>query len=291
MTPLNTSPLLICLATMLTLLLTAALLGGCGGSKATADPLEMLLDDTIAVFKYDVKAIDAGEPGDVIGASFEAYWDTSFGSIGVLMDETESLVAAGRAQDGYAILKGDFDFEYIREDLSDQDYDDDDYRDYELWTGGSRRDISSVALIEEAGVVLAGDDGAVKEILRNLADGQSASDGAMGETLRAMDRAGAGWLMVGIGDCGGDPRGCEAIATSLSVGGSYEFQHTVIVLFRNERTAESQLDEIEERAEDSDDGSILESVRLDDEFVVVEGNIDEDDVADGFRIERGIAEW
>ena len=251
----------------------------------------MLLDDTIVVFKYDVKAIDAGEPGDAIRDSFEDCWDTSFGSIGILMEETESLAAAGRAQDGYTILKDGFDFEYIRDDLDDLDYDDDDYLDYELWTGGARREVSSVALIEEAGVVLAGDDGAVKEMLRNLADGLSARDGSIGETLRAMDRAGEGWLKLGISDCGGDQRGCEAIGTSLSVGGSYEFQHTVVVLFRNERSAESGLGELEERAEDSDDGSILESVRLDDEFVVVVSSIDEDDVADGFHIERGIAEW
>ena len=277
-------------AVMLCAMPTVAFLAGCGGSSY-ADPLDMLLDDTVVVFAYDMEAVNAGDPGDVIVDSFEDYWDTSFGSIGILMDEAESLTAAGRAQDGYTILRGEFDFGYIRDDLSDQDYDDDDYRDYGLWTGGSGRELSSVALIEEAGVVLAGDDGAVKEILRNLADGLSARDGEMGETLRAMERAGEGWMKLGIGDCAGDFRGCEAIGTALSVRGSYEFQHTVVALFRNERTAESRLDEIEERAEDSDDGTILESVRLDGEFVVVDGSLDEDDVADGFSIERGLASW
>ena len=148
-----------------------------------------------------------------------------------------------------------------------------------------------MALIEEAGVVLAGDDGAVREILRNLSDGRSAGDGDMAETLRAMERTDEGWLKLGISECDDDLRGCEAIGTSLAVGGSYEFQQTVAVLFRNERTAESRLDEIEAMAEDSDDGSILESVTLDGEFVVVEGSIDEDDVADGFRIERGTSDW
>ena len=286
---LNTRLSLICAAVMLCAL-AAAVLAGCGGSSA-ADPLDMLLDDTVAVFEYDVEAIDAGEPGDMIVDRFEDYWDSSFGSIGILMEETESLTAGGRAQDGYTILRGEFDFDYIRDDLVDQDYDDDDYRDHELWTGGSTRGLSSVALIEEAGIVLAGDDGAVREILRNLADGRSADDGDMEETLRAMDRAGEGWLKLGISECGGELRGCEAVSTSLAVGGAYEFQHTAVALFRNERTAESQLDDLEKRAEDSDDGSILESVTLDGEFVVVEGTIDEDNVADGFRIERGLSDW
>ena len=290
MRPLNRRLSLIRAAVMLCAMPAVAFLAGCGGSSY-ADPLEMLLDDTVVVFAHDMGAVNAGEPGDVIVDSFEDYWEASFGSIGILMEEAESLTAAGRAQDGYTILRGEFDFDYIRDDLSDQDYDDDDYRDHELWTGGSSRELSSVALIEEAGVVLAGGDGAVKETLRNLADGLSARDGEMGETLRAMERAGEGWLKLGIGDCGGDFRGCEAIATSLSVRGSYEFQHTVAALFRNERTAESRLDEIEERAEDSDDGTILESVGLDGEFVVVEGSLDEDDVADGFSIERGWADW
>ena len=277
-------------AVMLCAMLAVAFVAGCGGSSS-ADPLDMLLDDTVAVIAYDMEAVNAGDPGDVTVDSLEDYWGTSFGSIGILMEETESLAAGGRALDGYTILRGEFDFDYIRDDLSDLDYDDDDYRDYELWTGGSARELSSVALIEEAGVVLAGNDGAVREILRNLADGLSARDGEMGETLRAMERAGEGWLKLGIDDCSDEFRGCEAIATSMSVKGSYEFQHTVVALFRNERTAESRLDEVEEKAEDSDDGTIVESVRLDGEFVVVEGSIDEDDVADGFSIERGFASW
>ena len=289
MRPLNTRLSLMRAAAVLCAL-TAAVLAGCGGSSS-ADPLDMLLDDTILAYHYDVEAIAAGEAGDTIADRFEDYWDSSFGSIGILMEETKSLTSGGRAQDGYTILRGEFDFDYIRDDLSDQDYDDDDYRDQELWTGGSSRGLSSVALIEDDGVVLAGADDAVREILRNLSDGRSASDGDMAETLRAIDRAGEGWLRVGASECANELRGCEAVGRSLAVGGAYEFQDTMAVLFRNERAAESQLDEVEALAEDRDDGTIPESVEVHGEFVVAEGSIDEDDVADGFRIERGISDW
>lgn len=289
---LNTFPSPLSQATISTLLLAFALLAGCGGSNSADDSLDMLLDNTITVFVYDVEAIDGGEVGDSVRDMFEDYWDSSFASIGILMEETESLTVGGRAQDGYSILMGDYDYDYIRDDLDDQGYEDDDYRDYELWTEGSRRVVESVALMEDAGVVVAGDDDAVKAVLRNLSEGESARDGDMESVLRAMDRAGNGWLTVGIDDCDGYPRGCMAVSRSLSVGGSYEAQQTVVVLFRNEDFAESRLDELEDNAEESSAaGYSLESIRQSDEFVVVVSSIDEDDLADRFSIQLGLARW
>ena len=79
MRPLNRRLTLVCAAAVLCAL-TAAVLAGCGGSSS-ADPLDMLLDDTIVAYHYDVEAIAAGEPGDVIADRFEDYWDSSFGNI------------------------------------------------------------------------------------------------------------------------------------------------------------------------------------------------------------------
>ena len=287
MRPLNGRQSLICIAAVLCGL-AVAVMAGCGGSSA-ADPLDMLLDDTVGVFAYDMGAIAAGEAGDTIADTFEDYWDSSFGSIGILMNEAESLTVGGRAQDIYAIMKGEFDFEYVRDELDDQDYDDDDYRGFELWTGGPRREVSSVALIEDAGVVLAGDHGAVEDVLRNLARELTARDGAMQDTLRAMGRAGDGWVVIGVSEC--PLRGCEAFAYSIAAGDRFEYQFTEAVLFRNERTAESQLDEVEDKAEEGERGTIFESVTLDGEFVIVVRLVDEDDFADGARIELGSLSW
>ena len=271
--------------------LATAVLAGCGGPSSATDPLDMLSDDTVVVFAYDMEAVNSGEAGDAIEEMLENYWDTSFGAIGVLMNETESLTVGGRASDVYTILKGEFDFEFIRDDLHDNGYEDDDYRGYEVWSGGGLRDASTVALIEEDGLVLAGSDDAVQDILRNLARGASARDGAMRETLRAMDRAGEGWVVLGLSECDDDLRGCEAVAFSIAPGERYEFRVTEVVLFHDERTAESQMDEIEARAEDDDSGIMLEELTLEDETVIVVGSIDEDEFADQVTMERGLLSW
>ena len=221
----------------------------------------------------------------------EDYWDITIGAMGILTNETESLIVGASDSDTYMILKGEFDFEYIRDDLNDNDYDDDDYRGYEIWSGVGLRDASTVALIEEAGLVLAGSENAVQDILRNLARDLRARDGALKDTLRAMDRAGEGWVVFGLSDCSDELRGCEAVATAISAAERYEFQFTEVALFRNERTAESQLDEIEEMSEEGRDGFITESITLDEEFVIGVSSIDEDDFADSVRLERGVLSW
>ena len=61
MRPLNTRLALTCAAMTLSLMLALVPLTGCSGSKAPTDPLDMLHDDTIVVFLYDMEAINAGE--------------------------------------------------------------------------------------------------------------------------------------------------------------------------------------------------------------------------------------
>ena len=291
MRQLNTRLVLTCVAMTLPLLLAAAPMVGCSGSIATVDTLDMLHDDTLAVVVYDMEAINAGQAGDVVEDKLEDYWDNTIGAMGILMNETESLTVGASSNDGYKILKGAFDFEYIRENLNDYDYDDDDYRGYEVWSGGGLRDASSVALMEEAGLVLVGSDDTVQDILRNLARDSSARDDDLGDTLRAMDRAGQGWVVLGFSGCPDELTGCQALGASISALDQYEFQLTQVFLFRSGRTAESQLDDIEELYEDRQENLITRSFTLDEEFVIFKGGIDEDDLADEVRIVRGILSW
>ena len=284
--PLETRPALTHAITALLLLVSAAIIG-CSESKAPVDPLDMLLDDTAVVRAYDFNAISEGEAGDAMEDSFESYWDATFGNMGILMHEAESLTVGVRSADRYQILKGEFDFEYVREDLSDGNYDSDDYRGYEVWEGGGIRGAPTVVLIEESGVVLAGDDDAVQDMLRSLARGLSARDGAMAETLRAMDRAGAGWVVAGQGECHDELRGCEATATSVSAGELFEFRITRVLLFRDERTAESERDDAEELWEEVE----IDSITVDAEHVIGVSTVDEDDFADVAAITNGILNW
>ena len=291
MRQLNTGLSLIYTAAILCVLPSATVLTGCGGPSSDTDPLDMLLDDTVIVFAYDIEAVSAGEAGDAIEEKIADYWDSPLGAMGILVSEAESLTVGRRMHDGYTMVKGEFDFEFIRDDLDDNGYYSGDYRGYEVWTGGGLRDASTVALIEEDGLVLAGSDDAVQDILRNLARDLSARDGAMRETLRTMDTAGKGWVVLGLSECGDDLRGCEAVGFSITPAKRYELRVTEVVLFHDERTAESQMDEIEARAEDDDSGIMLEELTLEDETVIVVGSIDEDEFADRVTMERGLLSW
>ena len=92
---LNTGLSLICAAVMLCAPLAAVVLAGCGGPSSATDPLEMLLYGTVVVFAYDMEAVNAGEAGDAIKEIFEDYWDTSLGTMGVLMNEITTLTVGG----------------------------------------------------------------------------------------------------------------------------------------------------------------------------------------------------
>ena len=275
----------------LSTLLAAAAMTGCGESKAPDDPLDMLPEDTVVVFQYDMEAISDSEAGEVIEEKLDPFWDSSIADMGILMNETESLTAGATEDDIYTILKGRFDFEYIRDDLNDHDYDDDDYRGYEVWSGGRIVDVSTVALIEESGMVMVGSEDRIQGILRSLARGGGARSRGMEATLRAMDRAGEGLVTFGIGECAEELRGCEAVAGSLAEGGPYEFRLVQALLFRNQQTAESQLDDVRDLAEEEETTFSIDSFTTDGEFVIGILSIDEDDFADEATIERGLMSY
>ena len=291
MRPLNTGLSLTSLATMLTLLLAAALPGGCGGSTSSVDTLDMLLDGTLAVYSYDVQAVTAGDAGEELEDMLQDHWDSSLADIGILMDEAEVLTVGGDEDHIYSIVQGEFDFEHIRDELIDGGYDDDDYRGYEIWTGGGRRDVSTVALIDEDGLVLAGGGDTVERLVRSLARDQSARDGDLQEMLRAMDRAGDGWALVGLNGCADALRGCSATAVSIESRARYELRATAVFLFRDESAADAGLDDIEDLAMDIFAGFDYQDPRLRREIVTVAGTIDQDDFADQARIKRGSMSW
>ena len=207
------------------------------------------------------------------------------------MDEAEVLTVGGDEDHIYSIVQGEFDFEHIRDELSDSGYDDDDYRAYEIWTGGGRRDVSTVALIDEDGLVLAGSGDTVERLVRSLARDESARDGDLQDMLRAMDRAGDGWVMVGVNGCADALRGCSASAFSIESRARYELRTTSVFLFRNESAAEAGLDDVEDLLVDDGTGTDYEEPRLRREIVTVVGTIDQDDFADQATIEWGFMSW
>ena len=229
----------------------------------------------------DVEQVLTGDVPSVVADQIEDDWVDEFGAFGVSPDEVTKYVFAFGEDWFLVVLEGEFDFEQIRDDLDDGDYEDDQYRGYEIWEGfGWLND--SVAIIEERGWLVTGGADIVKDALRILDRGSgSLLDDADGDLGRALEKAGKGWMVfAGKGEDGCldfEVQSCRAVGVSFRTGEEdYLVETTVAVLFRNERTAEAEADNLEEAVEDSFEGDIVE-VRVDGEFVIVTAEVDEDE--------------
>lgn len=282
----NTGLALSGLATTLTFVLTAVALMACSGSPGTSDPLDLLHDETVGIWVYDIGAINSDPEAQIFEDVIEEYWERTIEPIGILMSEADSLTVGAMEIGGYMVIQGDLDFRHIRENLEEQDYEDDEYRGFELWSGGNLRNASSMVLLEGDAIVIAGTDDYVRGIVRNLSRGESAREGEHEATVRALDRAGDSWVKFVIARCGPALRGCEASGEAYSGGDRYEVRVQQIVMFRDERSAEANLDDVDDLFDDPDLDDY--SIRVDGEFVVAEGAMDEEDMADGLDMEYGI---
>ena len=233
---------------------------------------------------YDFEEIRREEPPGALADEFEDLTDTGLEELGVLTDEIRTLVFAS-GDDWYLIVvEGDIDLVHVRDQLEDHDYDDDQYRGSELWEGAAWRH-ESVALFEDRRRMVIGDTEAVKSVLRSLDRGSgSLLDDADNDLGRALKRAGTGWVSFAQEQCPGyGIRGCLAVGVSLRRGGEeYLVEMTIAVLFRNERTAEPGMDELESQLEEDTSFELdIDDVHLDGDFVVVTASGDEDDLFEG----------
>lgn len=275
--------------TITILLLVISVQAGCGGSNVAGDPLDMMLDNTVLAISYDMDAIRAGESISEFEDRLEDDWDEKIGAMGILADETVTLLTGFVGEGGqYMVLTGQFDFEFVRDDLDDLGYDEGQYRDYEIWTGGQLRDISTVALLEDRDTVLTGNGELVEDILRDLS--RDSGDRDELDLARAMRRAGDGWLVFGFPDCSTELRGCRAFGGATSAGQRYEIVSTNVFMFRNERTAEARREDVEELPDPSDQVTVT-SVTVEDEFVIAIGTLDEDDFWNALSFPSEMIGW
>ncbi|MCY4614869.1 MAG: hypothetical protein OXC71_00540, partial [Chloroflexi bacterium] len=230
---------------------------------------------------YDLEQIRKDEAPRALRDEAEDLSGYGLEEMGVLTDELTTLVVASGDDWQLLVVEGDVDFVHVRDQLEDGDYDDNRYRGFELWEGaGWGR--GSVALLEDQGRMVIGDVEAVKSVLRMLDSGSgSLLDDADSDLGRALKRAGAGWISSARAQCLDYAiRGCRAAGVSLRKGDDdYVVDITIAALFRNERTAESELDELENQIEeDSSFEFDIDDVQLDGDFVIVTASADEDDL-------------
>ena len=250
------------------------------GGSLPGGPFGLVPDDASWVQVVDVERFLDGDAPDDAADDFEDEWEDRLDDIGVSLDDLDTLVQAQGDDGTVLVFGGDLDFEQIRDELDDARYDDDDYQGYEVWDDGDLW-VEAAALLDGRGEVVVGSTDAVEGVLKALSRGSgSLLQDDDNDLRRALERAGQGWVVFGLEGCqGAGVRGCEAVGASVLEGSeSYLVETTFAYLFRNERTAESELEDLEDYLDDEFSRDVdIEEVKTDGKFVIVTVSVDEDD--------------
>ena len=222
------------------------------GGSLPGGPLGLVPDDASWLRVVDVERLLTGDAPDDSADDFEDEWEDRLDDIGVSLDDLKTLVQA-QGDDGTVLaFGGDLDFEQIRDELEDARYDDDDYQGYVVWDDGDLW-VEAAALLDGRGEVVIGSTDAVEDVLKALSRGsRSLLQDDDNDLRRVLERAGQGWVLFALEGCQGTGvRGCEAVGAAVSEGSeSYLVETTFAYLFRNERTAESELEDLEDYLDD-----------------------------------------
>jgi hypothetical protein len=144
-----------------------ASLGCLGGGGSAKDMAKMTPEGTSHLIHYDLQTIRDDKDLDDVYESIEKNWPEKLDEYGLDIDDTNYEAAAG----SITILGGKFDLENVRDELDDAEFDKDDYKGVELWTGEDE----AVAISGDK--VLYGDKDNVKECIKVMkGDQQSVYD-------------------------------------------------------------------------------------------------------------------
>ena len=251
-------------------------------SSSTSGVLGLVPDSVGTVRVMDVGEILQGNAPEMADGMVRDFEDELDGA-GISIYDVSVLAFVEEDGDGYAmLLGGEFDFDDIRDALDDAGYDDDDYREYELWEGRGVGGGYDVALLEDDGYVIMGmASGAVQDVLKSLGRDSLLLKADDNPLKRVLDRAGRGWLIEARSPCRWNVRGCDAMAIASDTSEDYSVELTIALLFQSDRSAKSaerRIGDILEAAEDGISSLDYEEVIADGEFIVVKSSVDEDDI-------------
>lgn len=153
----------------------------------------------------------------------------------------QMLIQAGEVE----IVSGQFQYDDIRDDLDDANYEESSYRGYELWSGWR-----SFALLEGDGFIISGNtEDSVKDVLSNLyRDGGSLENSKDLDIARLLDELDQGAVLLATNADGAcTVRRCQGIGIAVN---GYDIDDEVTIeyrlLFSSERAAESAADEYDQ---------------------------------------------
>ena len=289
-------------------LFVTGIIGGAGGGSSggggvlgyiPASAALVLIGDNEAILNGDVPEDyveymeDEDEDADGPGLSSSTYE-----KIDIDQDDVSlvAFVTDQRNADSLEIVRGDFDFDVIREELEDGlDCEDDDYRGFELWECPGE-DFPAVAPFEKDGYLvfaLERQDDLEDMLTYKSRDPEKLADDGSSDIKRILDQTDGGWLQMAVvtDDC--PINRCQGFAFALGKSDDSEaIPASYAVMFSSERAASGAEGDVEiddlleklfaELALELD----IEEVKAEGEFVVGTGEaefVDPDDVRSSAR--------
>ena len=261
--------------------------GGSSGGSKWQGAATLIPEDAVEMTVWDIAAIVAGDAPAAIPRDLT---DEILGSVlnGPNSIEAVNSFATARidgdgASGNFSVMEGDFDFNSIREILSE--YRAEKQEGSETYDFGSR----SIALLEGEGFVVAGDTDAVKAVLDALDRGSGflldddelrrvqypdyfgvAAEEYVGMTL---NRASGGFFTRVHGGVRSELLGSGygwASGWSASAGNGSEVKLRIFFPYQQEEDAKSNEDHVKAQLEKAlDDGVKLENVEVDGLFIIV----------------------
>lgn len=245
--------------------------------------LDSLPDELARVTKVDVEALFADSELEALGEEYIERWEM-LEDLGIFLDEA-TYVVEGQAPSGtFLQIGGSLDHEAVRNKLYSADFDDEDYRETELWIGRleSIRQPVVVGFISEDQLIVSWpDDDLVKDFVRARETGRGSFTRSPVIT-GMLQQLPVGAIQLIVSTCGlWDFRDC--VSWSRSVVGRDEFtaEWTWVFAFEGEREARFNVDDVTDRFRDFEDEFDLFEVDVShvDQFVKVVAAQDKEDVS------------
>ncbi len=241
-----------------------------GGNPQPASVLDLVPDDAEVVTLMDVGRI---LDNDLLAEEFfdERDWEDLEDDLGINPEDLSEMVVAMWGGGEVVVMSGNFDLDYIREELEDQDSEENSYRGYEVWEDP---DGSAGALLDGY-IVFSDTTRPVENVLKNLYNGSGslAQADEDNEMKQILDKVGSGFVVFGVtGDICWVER-CEGYGWAMAEvdESDEEARVEIALLFRNERGAERAADDYDEVADFLEqEGLDIEDTEADGAFVVGE---------------------
>ena len=219
-----------------------------GGNPQPTSILDVVPDDATSVVRIDLQRTLAN---DLLAddLDFDDMLDALEDELGINPDNLSEIAVADWNNGGVVVLKGNFDLDYIRDELDDADAADNPYRGYEVWETESG---GAAALLEGYLVTSRSSVRSVESVLKNLYNGSGSLEQADDdhEMKLILDKLGSGYIVVAASGNSCQVERCEGygwVATEVDEDDN-EVTLEIALLFRNERSAESAAEDYDEVA-------------------------------------------